>query len=473
MSRNKYLFIVGIILFMFSVAAGIALLNRGQTVTETFTVRYASIPITDYKIIPTFTIVEVVKDVSVTIRTHNFPADRDFVVTMGAMYTQGIGGIVVDSFSSEAGGTSERTFAIPESLKGSYRISIRVQEPTANPYYSFNWFYNNTTGSYSVDHTPTVPPINTTEPDDTPQRGWAFPKPFPDLIVVAEWPRRLEVDGSSDSVKVWLTSKVYPDLTESPPDRSIQMATPNSPLDATPGAALPFAYGPQYTACAVGKLTTDSTSINITQDNSCKGSSLESTDRDWASWFIPVAGLKIGKHPIRAEIIMHWEPDKNIDENIRDQADFVIWEHETMIQVWEPLVTRGQLTITSIFSGFLGTFLSAPFLLGIYKEKKKEKSPRPFDNAFMISPNHNSENQVKLHRILDQYFNDQELRQLCFEMSVQYDDLPYPGQSNKARELVALCVRTGRVDELIQRVKDARPNLDFEFGESGSANGNG
>ena len=105
--------------------------------------------------IPTFSVVDVVEDQTVTIRTANFPANQDFVVTMGPMGTRGINGTVVDTTGSGAGGSFEATYNIPAALRGSYQIAIRLQ--SAQGYYAFNWFYNNTTG----DVTPAPAPGHT------------------------------------------------------------------------------------------------------------------------------------------------------------------------------------------------------------------------------------------------------------------------------------------------------------------------
>jgi hypothetical protein len=92
--------------------------------------------------IPTFSIVAVVTDTSVTIRTNNFPANQLFTVRMGAYGTQAVGGIVVGTTNSGAGGSFEETYAIPASLAGSYRIAIRMDSPGG--YFAYNWFYNAT-----------------------------------------------------------------------------------------------------------------------------------------------------------------------------------------------------------------------------------------------------------------------------------------------------------------------------------------
>lgn len=102
----------------------------------------ATRPVTAYTGIPTFSIVSVVEDTSVTIKTYNFPANETFTVRMGAFGTQAIGGTVVGTTDSGAGGSFEATYNIPAGLAGSYKIAIRMDSP--NGYYSYNWFYNNT-----------------------------------------------------------------------------------------------------------------------------------------------------------------------------------------------------------------------------------------------------------------------------------------------------------------------------------------
>jgi hypothetical protein len=96
-----------------------------------------------YTGIPTFTISGVVEDESVTITTNNFPAEYDFEVLMGKMFTQGVNGEVVTTMNAEDGGTLTATFSIPESLFGESRIAIRL-ESIVGGFYAYNWFYNST-----------------------------------------------------------------------------------------------------------------------------------------------------------------------------------------------------------------------------------------------------------------------------------------------------------------------------------------
>ena len=103
--------------------------------------------------VPTFKIVAVESDKTVTIETANFPANDKFDVLMNQYGTLGVNGIKVDTVDSAGGGTLTFTFNIPDGLKGLEKIAIRLQSPTSG-YYAYNWFWNNTTGGSSS----TTPP---------------------------------------------------------------------------------------------------------------------------------------------------------------------------------------------------------------------------------------------------------------------------------------------------------------------------
>ncbi len=94
-------------------------------------------------VIPTISIIGVKADKNVTILTANYPKHDTFDVYMGPYGSYGIGGIKVGTLDSGNGGSMDATFDIPDALKGSYRIAIRLQSSYSG-YYSYNWFYNNT-----------------------------------------------------------------------------------------------------------------------------------------------------------------------------------------------------------------------------------------------------------------------------------------------------------------------------------------
>jgi hypothetical protein len=106
--------------------------------------------------IPTFTISQVISGQTVTIQTANFPANDTFEVFMGAIGTKGIGGNKVGTVQSGNGGGFSATFNIPQGLKGSALIAIRLQSPTSG-YFSYNWFTNKSSGG-SGNPSPTPTP---------------------------------------------------------------------------------------------------------------------------------------------------------------------------------------------------------------------------------------------------------------------------------------------------------------------------
>lgn len=63
-------------------------------------------------------------------------------------------------------------------------------------------------------------------------------------------------------------------------------------------------------------------------------------------------------------------------------------------------------------------------------------------------------------QLLD-HFDNEELRDLCFELDVKYDDLRAEGRAGKARELVERLDRKQRLGELLEIVRRERPTGDW------------
>jgi len=67
----------------------------------------------------------------------------------------------------------------------------------------------------------------------------------------------------------------------------------------------------------------------------------------------------------------------------------------------------------------------------------------------------------KLHARLLHYFDVEELRDLCFHLGVEYDDLRGEGRKGKARELLKFCARDGKIEELLTAIQERRPQVDW------------
>jgi hypothetical protein len=68
----------------------------------------------------------------------------------------------------------------------------------------------------------------------------------------------------------------------------------------------------------------------------------------------------------------------------------------------------------------------------------------------------------QLRQILVKYFDDDELRTLCFELQVVYADLPSPSRKGKARELITYLEYRDRLPELVKIGREMRPNAPWE-----------
>jgi len=66
-----------------------------------------------------------------------------------------------------------------------------------------------------------------------------------------------------------------------------------------------------------------------------------------------------------------------------------------------------------------------------------------------------------LHQNIASCFGDEELRLLCFDLGVDYADLPAEGKDGKARELVGHMERRGRTSELAETCRKLRPNVEW------------
>ncbi|MCA9959950.1 MAG: hypothetical protein KC443_12990, partial [Anaerolineales bacterium] len=66
---------------------------------------------------------------------------------------------------------------------------------------------------------------------------------------------------------------------------------------------------------------------------------------------------------------------------------------------------------------------------------------------------------IELHQALVIHFNEGELQTLCLALNVDYESLPAVGKENKARELLLLLARGGRIAALLQLLAQMRPHV--------------
>ena len=64
-----------------------------------------------------------------------------------------------------------------------------------------------------------------------------------------------------------------------------------------------------------------------------------------------------------------------------------------------------------------------------------------------------------LRQALNERLNESELRDLCFDLSVDYESLSGEGKADKARELIGYLQRRKRIAELIVKGEKQRPDI--------------
>jgi hypothetical protein len=97
--------------------------------------------------------------------------------------------------------------------------------------------------------------------------------------------------------------------------------------------------------------------------------------------------------------------------------------------------------------------LATKVVIDLHNLIKERRLPPPAGDA-QPTPN-------ELRLVLVMHFDLEELKDLCFALGVNFDDLRGEGRSSKARELVLFMQRRRRLGELLTQVLDARPDVDW------------
>ena len=68
----------------------------------------------------------------------------------------------------------------------------------------------------------------------------------------------------------------------------------------------------------------------------------------------------------------------------------------------------------------------------------------------------------KLHKQIDQYFSFSEVRTLCFDLGVDYENIPGDHRSAFIRNLIVSLAKQNRLQELVAHIKAQRPFVDWD-----------
>lgn len=67
-----------------------------------------------------------------------------------------------------------------------------------------------------------------------------------------------------------------------------------------------------------------------------------------------------------------------------------------------------------------------------------------------------------LHKQIDTYFSFDEVRDLCFNLGIEYENIPGDRRSAFIRNLVVSLAKQGRLQELVDNVREERPRVDWQ-----------
>ena len=93
------------------------------------------------------------------------------------------------------------------------------------------------------------------------------------------------------------------------------------------------------------------------------------------------------------------------------------------------------------------------FIPASNEQERKEQAEDVFTAEYLAG----------LRRKIVEYFDDSDLRDLCFDMGIDYADLPGQSKKDKARELVDRCKRTSRVPDLVAQLQTLRPKVSWKY----------
>jgi LysM repeat protein len=221
--------------------------------------------------------------------------------------------------------------------------------------------------------TPTTPPlVETLTPTPTsapatlmPPLLTSTPAPstgLPTVSVNVEWPRRMEIDRS-DSIRVSLVRSTGPSVVSVTILPGHTATAFPLPTVGTPEIRFEEAFGPDYKGFAVANLAGSAFDVTplttLTQ-------SLEQTDITWVWNIAPKRG---GRHVVNVYIEFQWKPTRNDGEIIQRQ----MWISSPLeIDVNEPLIATGQLSLFTLVGGLIGSGLSVPWLYERLEARRKK-----------------------------------------------------------------------------------------------------
>jgi len=260
---------------------------------------------------------------------------------------------------------------------GTLDVSINLTAPSVAGTYRGYWIFKNANGilfgigpqanqPFWVEikvSGPTVTPgglpsITSTPPPTLPVMD------IPTQIVEVEWPPRLKV-GQSGTIRISLV-KVGGGYI---PTVEIQgnTAVASTPIPVgTPGEEPRYAFGKKYEAYAIAHIAGAPFDISLASPEA------QALDQPRLDWVWNLTSDHPGLQGIDVSVEIEWRPVDPADKPLNRQ----IWRSHLEVEVFQSILSTGQVSAFSLLSAFLGSGLSIPWL---YERLSKRKSQRRKD----------------------------------------------------------------------------------------------
>lgn len=92
---------------------------------------------------------------------------------------------------------------------------------------------------------------------------------------------------------------------------------------------------------------------------------------------------------------------------------------------------------------------------------KKNESGNVFPTATIQNDINNPIFRGKLRRTIIACFSENDLQNICFDLNIDYENIPGDGKEAKVREILVYCERNGLLDIFVHTCSTERPNIDF------------
>ncbi|MEI2612231.1 MAG: hypothetical protein V9G20_26640 [Candidatus Promineifilaceae bacterium] len=118
------------------------------------------------------------------------------------------------------------------------------------------------------------------------------------------------------------------------------------------------------------------------------------------------------------------------------------------------------LTIIGIIGIIIGIVAGIVQIVDYLQKQREQRALTTANKSLSAAAPHTDDTPshlASLHQQLTILFSEGELRNLCFDLGVDYESLPARSKDGKARELIAHMQRNSRLSELITMGRQLRP----------------